>query len=83
MSLLIAIDDVGEGLAVKYAVVFTDCDRIVGNPSLIPLRKSCPSSARNRGKLRMNLPILRKPTLGVWGSASVRFTSERGCDRLR
>jgi len=43
MSLLIAIDDVGEGLAVKYAVVFTDCDRIVGNPYLITLRQSCPS----------------------------------------
>jgi hypothetical protein len=35
MSLLIAIDDVGEGLAVKYAVVFTDCDRIVDHTEVI------------------------------------------------
>lgn len=37
----------------------------------------CSSSARNRGKFRMELPSSRKPTFGVCGSASVRFISER------
>jgi len=43
-----------------------------------------PSSARNRGKSRMERPSSRKPTLGMSGSASVWFISERvGSDRLR
>jgi hypothetical protein len=34
-------------------------------------------SARNRGKSRMERPSSRKPTLGMCGSASVRYISEQ------
>jgi hypothetical protein len=54
----------------------------VSNPAKLLLAGPSPklwelSSARNRGKFRMELPSSRKPTFGVCGSASVRFISER------